>query len=301
MAFRQGIFALVVLFGPSVPTVAQHDSAASRLLAKVLPDASCATPRQAVAAWLNYVALQAKANEYLGSSGETLQLATVCMQRPSHMTDQKLVAAALHLKKLFDGRRIELDLEKIPDEPNYTDPSSGLHRVVLSPRFAQIWVEKTAAGVWMFPARVMQEIPRFQHTVISEGSEGWISLLPKALQKTIQGLHTVTAQQTALLVLLIIAGLFVRKFVATSISFVVTRRLGGLLQSPRVRSGFGSLCKQLGNLVMAGFWIMGVHYLGLNPHVARAIVMAAQILAGLFGVLLFYQAIKLAPPRPRLQ
>ncbi|MEM7402433.1 MAG: mechanosensitive ion channel family protein [Myxococcota bacterium] len=273
---RAWLWAAALAVGGSWSAAAQSTAAASDSLAQSPPAASCATPRQAVATWLHYMHI----DHYSPTK------AVQCMQRPQQMTLQDLINNAVRLKQLFDWQGIRIDLNKIPDTPD-----TRQQRIVLHPNLPDVWLEKTAQGLWVFPASVMANVAQLQQKTVAVDLQGLLWMLPGWAKQNILGIEGVTLWQIGALALCVLLGLLLRVVVT---SFVVSYVESILSRFSRLHWGrdlLGSAATPLGNLAMAGFLAFFIPSLALNVHLAQWMLMGVRVLAAVSCVMVLYGSI----------
>jgi len=105
------------------------------------------------------------------------------------------------LKQILDGAGVLIDLEEIPENPNYTD-SSNLKRYYLSEiEFPEIYLERSDEK-WYFSKKTIDKTKELHQQVYPFGTDKLMNILPKMGTKKILGLHT--WQYLSILILVII-------------------------------------------------------------------------------------------------
>ncbi|MEM7589068.1 MAG: mechanosensitive ion channel family protein [Myxococcota bacterium] len=276
------VFTAAAVLGVALSAPAAHENPSSpQTAAAQKPAAACSTPRQAVASWLQHI----QPENYDATQ------AVRCMQRPHGMSAEELATTATHLKQLFEWRGIRINLNKIPDTPNYMHPKTGGQQVILHHNFPNIWVEKSPQGSWTFPAQVMAAVPQLYEKTLTVDLRGWLWMLPEWAKQDILGIEGITLWQIAALALLVLLGMLIRVMVT---SVVVSRveyilsRFSGLHWG---RDLLGSAATPLGNLAMAAFLAFFIPSLALNVHLAQWMLMAVRVLAAVSCVMVLYGSI----------
>ncbi|MCB0429820.1 MAG: mechanosensitive ion channel family protein [Flavobacteriales bacterium] len=95
---------------------------------------------------------------------------------------------AVKLKQVLDGEGLWIDKARIPNDPNYEDSISGLHRYILFPEFPDIFVERVN-GKWYYSRRTVEVIPVLHKRVFPFGTDFLMNLFPTYGQKFYLGLQ----------------------------------------------------------------------------------------------------------------
>ncbi|MCB9246421.1 MAG: mechanosensitive ion channel family protein [Flavobacteriales bacterium] len=78
--------------------------------------------------------------------------------------------AAVRLKQILDGQGIFIDLNELPQESAFVDSISGRAIYRLSPKFPEIYVEKTADG-WYYSKETVKAIPALHNRTFPFGAQ----------------------------------------------------------------------------------------------------------------------------------
>jgi MscS family membrane protein len=92
---------------------------------------------------------------------------------------------AIKLKEYYDGSGHYIDLDLIPQEPNYMDSTSRLHKYTPIPELPQIFVYKRG-NRWLYSGTTVREIPALHRGLFPLGKLDW---LPDWAQGRFLGLH----------------------------------------------------------------------------------------------------------------
>jgi len=127
----------------------------------------------------------------------------------------------LKLKRFVDAKGIIFDFSAIPDDPNYIDSMHlDLHEYVLTPSFAELYVEKIGDR-WYLSKETVDKIPELFEKAYPFGSDRLLKYLPSN-QSTYLGL--MVWQHIAIFILLIISFVF-NKGLSWLVHYIITRIL----------------------------------------------------------------------------
>lgn len=95
---------------------------------------------------------------------------------------------AIQLIQIYDGRGLFVDLEAIPNDPNYTDSLTGEHRYVLFPEeLPDVYVVKKGKK-WLYSAKTVKKIPQLHRETYPFGIDQLLILMPRQAGSRFLGL-----------------------------------------------------------------------------------------------------------------
>ena len=122
------------------------------------------SPRNVIANHIQYL----EKNQYnLAQSAKSFNIAN----------PQQAKELALHLKQILTAKAIEIKLNTIPNDPNYTDSITQTQVYVLSDKLKSVFVEKVN-GKWYYSEQTVTEIPKLYTLLFPLGANIWSKLLP---------------------------------------------------------------------------------------------------------------------------
>jgi len=98
------------------------------------------------------------------------------------------IEKAILFKKYIDARGYLLDEEVIPDEANFLDTVSKLHRYFPFSKESDIYLEKVN-GVWKFSKMTVEKIDELYGKAYPIGSSWFLKLMPRQLKGTFGDIH----------------------------------------------------------------------------------------------------------------
>lgn len=143
-------------------------------------------------------------------------------QQPSHMrpeiaaealsanpalTLEERIELARKLKKVYDARGLYVNVESLPNTPDYADSLTGLAEVVVHRQLPQI-VLRRYSDRWLFSPKSIEAIPALYRETVSFVVEYLIDRLPPIFKKKILDLEL---WQIAGLFLVLLAGFVLRR------------------------------------------------------------------------------------------
>jgi MscS family membrane protein len=254
-------------------------------------------PREALKAFLKAAEAGAAGDqEALANAIEGLDLSHL----PAAMRTAAGPLAAMNLYDLLDGVKLPA-YEAISDEPKgpavvlYESPS-GRGRVALA----------RIRGQWRFDAETVGGVSVMLDEVRYKQRVQEARVQEQAAEKTYESVaewlrahqpdymlgraFLLEFWQWAGLLLLLLVGVFLDRLVTAFLLFAILRALKrqGIEVDKEVTRG--SL-RPLGFLVMAGFWWLGLGWLGLNPQVLKVVATAVKFITAAAGVWCAYRLV----------
>lgn len=196
---------------------------------------------------------------------------------------------AIKLKQILDSEGLFVDLDVIPDEENYVDSATGLHRYVLFQEFPAIYVERVN-GKWYYSKRTAEAIPEMYDKLFTGVTELLIGIFPSVGNKDFGGLKVWQ-----------IWGILIYCLVAVILHKLLTLLLEGLINQLGKRFTHlegqveivRSIARPLSIMVITLLLIYFVPSLMLPVKVAKFIMTALKILTPVFGTIAMYKLVDL--------
>lgn len=135
-----------------------------------------------------------------------------------HLNDR--IDIVVKLKRFLDGKGVILDLDKVPDDPDYTDSlKAGKYTFTINYRFADLYLEREADN-WYLSKESAAKVPALYNSAFPFGSDRLLKYLPKGGRQEYLGL---AAWQYLAILLIIVLIFFVYKFLKWIITYLVTK------------------------------------------------------------------------------
>ena len=235
-------------------------------------DGLCASPRAAIATFLDN--LQPDINQAAA--------ATRCFDwsaGPDPAVARERVAR--DLKAVLDGRGLYVDYSAVPAEPDYTDPATGLARVVLFSQLPDIYLEKQQ-GQWLVSTFTVKRSASLSKETFLLPLQRLSTRLPTWMQGGVLG---VPAWKLLGLVVLILLAMLFARVVEFLCRALVRRAVARWFES------WNADFEQ--TIVRRTSWILGagavavlLPNLGLPVMLARLVMLLLKAFASVAGVLM---------------
>ncbi len=198
-----------------------------------------------------------------------------CLAAPEDETDAlPTPTLAAKLKQVLDARGLWLDLERIPNDPDYVD-GGGESRYDLFPGVLQMVYLERQGDRWVFPGGVVGRIPAMYRSTFPLDVRGMIETLPSWTRMPVVGARLWQLVGVFLLVLL---AMILQKVVVWLSTAQVRRlsRRGNVRWALEVLGRSGA---PLGGMVMAGVFWIGFPLLDFSVGINRVVLFATRVLS----------------------
>lgn len=235
------------------------------------------TPRNTVVTHLRYLQPETFHPEL---SAETFNLAD----------KKKAQELAIKLKQILDARGLFIDIESIPNNPEYTDSLTQLNRYILYANYPQIMLERVN-GKWYYSKRTAEAIPELHSEIYPLGSDFLMNLFPASIaHKEVLGLHM---WQYLGALLIIIISFFLHRIQTFLIEVLIklgSRKYANIDAQVEL---IHKIAKPLSMILITITLSFFVPVLQLPINFARYIIILLNILTPLFATIGLYQAVDL--------
>jgi MscS family membrane protein len=204
----------------------------------------------------------------------------------SHL--DKRIEIATKLDRFFNGKGVLLDLDKVPDDPDFTDSLKvGKHTFELSYRFADLYLEKEGKN-WYLSKESAEMVPELYELAFPFGSDRLLQYLPTRGRVMIFGLAV--WQYVAILLIIILTYLIFR-FLNWAITFIVTKMLFRFGYKDLARKYVNPVAKPIGWLIAFVLAETATPFLQLPIKVTAFVTVTVSTLIPLFATIALYKAI----------
>ncbi len=225
--------------------------------------------------------------KYLQPPSFRLELAARAFNIPDAEQAKDL---AIKLKQILDARALYVDAEMVPNNPDYTDSLTKLHRYVLFANHPQIMLERVD-GNWYYSRRTVEAIPEMHREIYPLGSDFLMNLFPADVaHKEALGLHLWQYMGALLIIMLAFLLHRIQTFLLELCMRTASRRYSdvdtqiGLIHK---------IAKPMSLILVTITLTFFLPVLQLPISFARYIIILLNILTPLFITLSFYQAVDL--------
>ena len=96
---------------------------------------------------------------------------------PSYLEKDKAATLSIKLKQIVDGKGLYIDMEKIPNDPDWEDSLTYKAHYQIHNNYPDIYLEKID-GKWYFSKTTTERIPVLHKEVFPFGTDKLLNLLP---------------------------------------------------------------------------------------------------------------------------
>ncbi|MCF6360696.1 MAG: mechanosensitive ion channel family protein [Cyclobacteriaceae bacterium] len=198
---------------------------------------------------------------------------------------QERIDLILKLKRFSEGKGILIDAGEIPDDPDYIDTLHlDAHEYVITPRFAELYLEKIGDR-WYLSKETVEKIPELFEKAYPFGSDRLLIYLPSD-QTKYMGL--MAWQYIAILLLVIISFVF-NKGLFWVAHYIITRILFRFGRKDLATTYIRPVVRPLSLMVAFAIVIMFLPILQLPVKVSHYLSLAFSGLIPLFGTMAAYK------------
>ena len=202
---------------------------------------------------------------------------------------EERIERILKLERFVDAKGIIIDFSVIPDDPNYIDSMHlDLHEYVLTPRYAELYVEKIGDR-WYLSKETVEKIPELFEKAYPFGSDRLLKYLPSN-QTTYLGL--MVWQHIAILILLAISFIF-NKGLSWLVHYIITRILFRFGLKELATTYIRPVVRPFSLMVAFAIVAMFLPILQLPIKVSHYLTLAFAGLIPLFGTIGVYSMINI--------
>ncbi len=245
------------------------------LLLTVAPSlacAACATPRQAMATFL----------DNLQPDQDRPDEAIVCFDWSGGPAGRDArVMRARELKAVLDGKGLFVDYASVPDDPGYTDTGTGLARATLFPAQADIFLARVDAR-WLISRATVQATPGLLKATYVLPLQRMAQRLPAAAHNEVLGIEMWSL--SGLLILAILA--FVIARILEIVSSATLKQVVGRFFEVWSEEFAQQIVRRGSWIIIAGILAALVPSLGLPVRLNQVIYIAMRLLASTAAVLI---------------
>lgn len=194
------------------------------------------------------------------------------------------------LKRFLDGKGVLVNLAEVPNDPDYIDTlHMDLHEYVITPRFAELYLQKIGDR-WYLSEESVNKIPELFEKAFPFGSDRLLHYLPNDQTKY---LGLMVWQYLAILGLIVLSFIF-NKVLYWSIHYVITRILFRVGKKQLAISHVRPVVRPLTLLVALAVVGMFLPILQLPLRVSHYLGLAISASLPFFGTLAAYKFVDIA-------
>lgn len=202
-------------------------------------------------------------------------------------TEEKAHWTAIKLKQILDGEGIYIDIESLPNQPDYFDSVSHQHQYALTKKYPDIYLIRDN-NQWIYSKASIETINRVHKKVFRFGTDRIISLFPTQGNDLFFGLYVFQY-----------AGILILALLSTVFHKVMTFLFRKLISKALKNSGYGTFATKLLQSVaqpLSLFFIMLilsvlVPVLLLPPLISKYVILVLKAMIPLFGTITIYRLI----------
>jgi len=206
---------------------------------------------------------------------------------PEYLKGKDAKSIITQLKQVLDGAGVLIDIDEIPENPNYKD-SSNLNRYYLSEfEFPQIYLEKSN-NKWYFSKKTIDKIPELHQQVYPFGTDKLMNVLPKMGTQKILGLH---AWQYISILILVIICVLIHKILSWFFDWLIYQLLKNKGYGNIAHDYIMPVARPFSLLIIVGILIILIPVLQLPITFNHYFILLLRALLPLFGTIMAYKIV----------
>ena len=209
------------------------------------------------------------------------------------LPEDKAIEKAIKLKRILDGKGLQIDFNQIPHNPNYNDSIgySASYKFVLFPnRMPQVYVEKVGEN-WYYSQETVRSIDALHADIYPWYVQSLQKIIPVFGHKKVLGVEF--WQIMALVILLIVAFIFF--FIFKKIAFFILQKIQYRIthtKSIMINKVIGKLSHPIGLLIAIKVIEKIIPSLELSINTNKWIFLGLNILATVFWIYIFLKLVQ---------
>lgn len=265
---KKVLFFILALFVTNI-VLAQEDTITYNL----------STPYHAILTHLKYL----QEDEYYPQiAAKTLNPAVI-------KSEEEAKELAIKLKQILDGKGIYIELDEIPNDPNFKDSVTNRNRYYLSHRLPDLYLQKSG-NKWFYSNNTVSKIEKWHDEVYPLGTDKLLEILPHYGTTKYFGLY---AWQLIGILIIIILSFILHK--------IFTYLLEKLFINVLVRMGYKKLAHEVvlpiarpvSILIIFPILILLVPVLQLPITMNKYVVLVLRAVWPIFAIVFFYRLVNI--------
>lgn len=265
---------------PETDSLLQEVTESDSIAPEVLDEFGLSTPRQAVNTHLYYL-----------QDDHFFPHLSIQALDGEGISEEELQTRAIQLKQIYDGLGFFVDIEEIPNDPEYQDSLTESNKYIVYEAEPEIYLT-LENGRWRYAARSVRAIENLHKRVYPFGSDILLKLTPQIGNKKVLGLKV--WQLEGILILALLA--FFLFWILRKVFDLLIRRFVPMIFSKGLLdpSLIAPVARPLSLLLVTAFLSALYPMLLIPPTgLARYFPMILKILTSLFGVIAAYRLVDL--------
>ncbi|WP_375578353.1 mechanosensitive ion channel family protein [Marivirga tractuosa] len=191
------------------------------------------------------------------------------------------------LKQILDGAGVLIDIDEIPDNPNYADSTDQKRYYLSEFEFPEIYLERSN-GKWYFSKKTINTTPELHQQVYPFGTDKLMNILPKMGTQKILGLH---AWQYFSILILIIICVLIHKILSWFFDWLIYQLLKNKGYGNIAHEYIMPVARPFSLLIIVGILVILVPVLQLPITFNHYFILLLRALMPLFGTMMAYKLV----------
>ncbi|MCC5928109.1 MAG: mechanosensitive ion channel family protein [Cyclobacteriaceae bacterium] len=194
---------------------------------------------------------------------------------------------AIQLIQIYRGAGIVIDLEVLPQDPDYYDSAQMAHRYQISDNYPYIYVEKSG-NQWLYSNETATYIGEIHKQIYPLGADKLLTVLPKMGTRKVLGLHL---WQHITLLIVILASVIINKIFVMTFKGILFKLLEMKNKGEESKKLVVKVARPLSILILFPLLTLAVPVIQFPMNVTNFIILTLKVLWPFFATLLFYRLV----------
>lgn len=194
---------------------------------------------------------------------------------------------AAKLLQIYRGAGILIDLENIPNEPDYLDSLSGRHIYRITKSYPDIYVEKVGEH-WYYSSRTAERIDEIHKSLYPFGVDKIMELAPKLGDNMYLGLHL---WQYIFILIIILLSVFIHKVFTLVIENIIIKFLIRRGKKEVAKSFVAPVAKPMSILILFPILLVLIPVIQLPININTYLILALKAIWPVFLTIVAYRLV----------
>lgn len=191
------------------------------------------------------------------------------------------------LKQVLDGAGVLIDIDEIPEDPNYADSTDQKRYYLSEFEFPEIYLERSN-GKWYFSKKTINKTAELHQQIYPFGTDKLMNILPKMGTQKFLGLH---AWQYISILILIIICVLIHKILSWFFDWLIYQLLKNKGYGNIAHEYIMPVAKPFSLLIIVGILVILVPVLQLPITFNHYFILLLRALIPLFGTMMAYKLV----------
>jgi MscS family membrane protein len=206
---------------------------------------------------------------------------------PQYIKGKDAELIVTQLKQVLDGAGVLIDIDEIPENPNYADSTDKKRYYLSEIEFPQIFLEENN-GKWYFSKKTIEKAGELHQQVYPFGTDKLMNILPKMGTQKVLGLH---AWQYISILILVIICVLIHKILSWFFDWLIYQLLKDKGYGNIAHDYIMPVARPFSLLIIVGILIILIPVLQLPITFNHYFILLLRALLPLFATMMVYKIV----------